>query len=70
MAINKIRVITSITGYSKKKGKGLFSLKVGNMKLTETQRNRLDPLIDNGDTVILNIETEQKGLPYSDKSKD
>ena len=64
MGKTKIRVITSITGYSKKKGKGVFGLKVGNVKLTEAQRNKLDPLIDNGDTVILNIETEQEGLPY------
>ena len=65
MSKTKIRVITSITGYSKKKGKGVFGLKVGNVKLTEAQRNKLDLLIDNGDTIILNIETEQENLPYS-----
>lgn len=63
MAKTKIRVTTSITGYSKKKGKGNFGLKVGSVKLTESQRNKLDPLIDNGDTVVLTIEIEQENLP-------
>jgi len=63
MAKTSIRVTTSITGYSKKKGKGLFSLKVGTVRLTEAQRNKLDPLIDNADTVKLTIETEQENLP-------
>jgi len=63
MAKTSIRVTTSITGYSKKKGKGNFGLKIGSLKLTEAQRNKLDPIIDNGDTVILTIETEQENLP-------
>jgi len=63
MAKTKIRVTTSITGYSKKKGKGNFGLKIGSLKLTEAQRNKLDPIIDNGDTVVLTIETEQENLP-------
>jgi len=66
MAKTSIRVTTSITGYSKKKGKGNFGLKIGTVKLTEGQRNKLDPLIDNADTVKLTIETEQENLPYKD----
>jgi hypothetical protein len=59
----KIRVITTIKGYSKKKGRGLFGISVGNVKLTEGQRNKLDVIIDNADTVVMNIETEQENLP-------
>ena len=63
MATTKIRVVTSIKGYSKKKGKGNFGMTVGTVKLTVDQRNKLDPLIDNADNVTLTIETEQKNLP-------
>jgi len=63
MAKTSIRVTTSITGYGKKKGKGLFSLKLGTVKLTEAQRNKLDPLIDNADTVKLTIDCDQENLP-------
>lgn len=66
MAKTQIRVTTSITGYGKKKGKGLFSLKVGTVKLTEAQRNKLDGLIDDADDVKLTIELEQEKLPGMD----
>lgn len=66
MAKTKIRLVTTITSYSKKKGKGLFGISVGKVKLTEGQRNKLDVIIDNSDAVVLNIETEQESLPYKD----
>jgi hypothetical protein len=64
MAKTKIKVHTTIKGYSKKKGKGNFGMTVGIVKLTVDQRNELDPLIDNSDAVVLTIETEQETLPY------
>jgi len=66
MPKTKIRVHTTIKGYSKKKGRGNFGMTVGIVKLTVDQRNKLDPLIDNADNVILIIETEQDSLPYKD----
>ena len=63
MAKTKITVDTTVTRYSKKKGKGCFSLGLGDVKLTEGQRNKLDGLIDNGEKVKLTIEQEQEHLP-------
>ena len=63
MAKTRIALQTKITGYAKKKGPGCFSIKVGDVKLTEGQRNKLDGLIDEADAVKLIIELEQEKLP-------
>lgn len=62
MAI-KIKVDTTVKGYSKKKGPGCFSIKVGDVKLTENQRNKLDSLIDDAARIKLTIEPVQENLP-------
>lgn len=62
----KIEVITEIKGYSKKKGKGLFGISIGTMKLTEAKRNLFDGLIDNAEKVKLTIEVLQEELPYKE----
>lgn len=63
MANTKITIDTTITRYSKKKGPGCFSLGIGDVKLTEAQRNQLDDLIDDADKVKLIIEPVQEKLP-------
>lgn len=63
MAKTKIVVDTNITRYTKKKGKGCFSLGLGDVKLTEDVRNKLDSLIDNTEKVKLTIEPIQENLP-------
>lgn len=63
MSKTKITVDTTVTGYSKKKGKGCFGLKLGTVRLTEAQRNKLDPIIDDAEKVKLTIETIQEKLP-------
>jgi len=39
---------------------------LGDVKLTEAKRNKLDDLIDNADKVKLTIEPVQEDLPYKD----
>lgn len=63
MAKTQIRVVTEITGYAKKKGKGCYRLKYGDVKLTETQIKKLDYLIDNVEKVSLVLEPVQENLP-------
>lgn len=63
MAGMKITVNTTIRAYGKKKGKGLFSLGLGDVKLTEDVRNKLDGMIDNAEKVKLTIELVQEKLP-------
>jgi len=63
MAKIQIRVVTEVTRYTKKKGKGCFSLGLGDVKLSESQRNKLDGLIDNAEQVKLVIEPVQEKLP-------
>jgi len=63
MAKTKITIDTTVTRYTKKKGKGCFSLGLGDVKLSETQRNQLDDLIDDADKVKLIIEPVQEKLP-------
>ena len=63
MAKTKITVNTTINRYAKKKGKGLFSLGLGDVKLTEGVRNKLDGWIDNVEKVKLTIEPIQENLP-------
>lgn len=63
MAKTKITLNTTISRYAKKKGKGLFSLGIGDVKLTEGVRNKLDSWIDNADKVKLTIEPIQENLP-------
>jgi len=62
----KITIDTTITRYTKKKGKNCFSLGLGDVKLTEAKRNKLDDLIDNADKVKLTIEPFQENLPGID----
>ena len=59
----KITVNTTISRYAKKKGKGCFSLGLGDVKLTEDVRNKLDSMIDNAEKVKLVIEPIQENLP-------
>lgn len=59
---SKITLQTTINGYAKKKGPGCFSIKVGDVKLTENIRNKLDGLIDDNEKVILTIEPIQGQL--------
>jgi len=59
----KITLKTKIKGYGKKKGPGCFSIKVGDVKLTEANRNKLDHLIDDAEDVTLIIEVVQEKLP-------
>lgn len=63
MAKTKITIDTTVTRYTKKKGKGCFSLGLGDVKLSEGQRNQLDDLIDDADKVKLIIEPVQGKLP-------
>ena len=63
MAKTKITIDTTVTRYTKKKGKGCFSLGLGDVKLSEDQRNKLDDLIDDADKVKLIIEPIQQKLP-------
>ena len=63
MTKTTISVDTTITRYTKKKGKNCFSLGLGDVKLTEAKRNKLDGLIDNADKVKLIIEPVQENLP-------
>ena len=63
MAGIKITVNTTIRAYGKKKGKGVFSLGLGDVKLTEDVRNKLDSMIDNAEKVKLVIEPIQEKLP-------
>lgn len=63
MAKTKITIDTTITRYTKKKGPGCFSLGLGDVKLSEEQRNKLDDLIDDADKVKLIIEPIQGKLP-------
>ena len=63
MAKVKVTITTTINGYSKKKGKGCFGIKVGDVKLSEGVRNHLDTWIDNAEKVKLTIETVQENLP-------
>ena len=65
MAKTKITVDTTITRYTKKKGKNCFGLGLGDVKLTEGKRNMLDGLIDNAEKVKLTIELVQENLPYT-----
>lgn len=67
MAKTQIRVVTEITRYTKKKGHNCFGLGVGDVKLTEGQRNKLDGLIDDAAKVKLTIEPEQENLPYKEE---
>ena len=62
----RITLKTKIKGYGKKKGPGCFSIKVGDVKLNEANRNRLDHLIDDADDVTLTIELDQEKLPGMD----
>ena len=62
-AKTQIRVVTKVTGYTKKKGPGCYRLKYGDMKLTEAQRKKLDYLIDNDEEVKLVMEPVQENLP-------
>ena len=66
MSKTQIRVVTEVTGYSKKKGKGCYRLKYGDVKLTEAQIKKLDVLIDNAEKVKLVIEPVQENLPGMD----
>lgn len=66
MAKIRISLKTKVKGYSKKKGKGCFSIKVGDVKLTEAHRNKLDGLIDGAEDINLIIELEEEKLPYKD----
>ena len=63
MAKTQIRVVTEVTGYAKKKGKGCYHLKYGDVKLTEAQIKKLDFLIDNGEKVKVVMEPVQENLP-------
>lgn len=63
MAKTQIRVVTEVTGYAKKKGKGCYRLKYGDVKLTEAQIKKLDYLIDNVEKVNLVLEPMQEKLP-------
>ena len=63
MAKMKISLKTKIKSYTKKKGKGLFGISIGNVKLIEAHRNSLDHLIDDADEVTLTIELAQEKLP-------
>jgi len=63
MAKTTIILNSVIKGYAKKKGPGCFSIKVGDVKLTEAKRNKLDSMIDNADKVKLTIEPIQENLP-------
>jgi len=66
MAKTQIRVVTEVTGYAKKKGKGCYHLKYGDVKLTEAQIKQLDYLIDNGEKVKVVMEPVQENLPGMD----
>lgn len=63
MAKTRISIETTITSYAKKKGKDRFSLGLGIVKLTGSQRNQLDPIIDDVSKVKLIIEPIQENLP-------
>jgi len=63
MAKAKVTVNTTINGYSKKKGKGCFGIKLGDVKLSEDVRNKLDSWIDNTEKVKLTFELVQENLP-------
>lgn len=63
MAKTKITIDTTVTRYTKKKGPGCFSLGLGDVKLTEAQRNKLDDLIDDSEKIKLIIEPIQERLP-------
>ena len=63
MAKTKIELDSVIKGYAKKKGRGCFSIKVGDVKLSEGVRNKLDNWIDNAEKVKLTIEPVQENLP-------
>lgn len=66
MAKTKISIETTITSYAKKKGKDRFSLGLGIVKLTGSQRNQLDPIIDDVLKVRLMIEPVQEDLPFKE----
>lgn len=63
MAKTKIVIDTTVTRYTKKKGPGCFSLGLGDVKLSEDQRNKLDDMIDDIEKVKLTIEPIQEKLP-------
>ena len=63
MAKTKISIDTTITRYTKKKGKNCFSIGLGDVKLTEAKRNSLDGIIDNVEKCKLTIEVLQEQLP-------
>lgn len=63
MAKTKITVDTTVTRYTKKKGPGCFSLGIGDVKLSESQRNKLDDIIDMAEQVKLTIEAVQENFP-------
>lgn len=67
MAKTQIRVVTKVTGYAKKKGKGCYHLKYGDVKLTEAQIKKLDFLIDNDVEIKLVMEPVQENLPGMDE---
>lgn len=59
----KISVVSEIKGYSKKVGKGMFSISIGTVKLSDSNRNLLDGVIDNKDKVKISIELVEPHLP-------
>ena len=61
--VSGIKLETTIKGYTKKKGPGCFSIKVGDVKLTENTRNILEGLIDDTEKVTLTIKPVQEKLP-------
>ena len=63
MAKTKIVIDTTIKRYSKKKGPGCFTLGLGDVKLSEGQRNQLDNIIDDAAQIKLTIEPVQERLP-------
>lgn len=58
---NKIVVETTVKRCTKKKG--CFSIGIGDVKITEDQRNRFDEMIDDAEAVKLTIEPLQQKLP-------
>ena len=56
----KIAVETIIKRCTKKKG--CFSLGIGDVKISEDQRNRFDEMIDDAEAVRLTIEPLQEKL--------
>jgi len=63
MAKTKIIVDSVIKRYTKKKGEGCFGIGLGDVKLTDDQRNKLGELIDAAAAVKLTIEPVQENLP-------